>query len=138
VSGLSRPVRCLILWILRPAEVVAREFVADATQISWRALAEFPAIRCGDGSADAIRLALRFRALAAALDDLARQATSFARRRARIGHEPRRFALQSTGRHRVSTSDIRCPRGVRDVGMLLAEESCTALRVWQRKPNDTS
>ena len=69
------PVRFLALCFLRPAEAVAREFVAGVV----------PAQRLGgnvmveNGPADAISLASRFRALAAALVALLRLADLFGR-----------------------------------------------------------
>ena len=71
-SGMSRPVRCLVLWILRTAEAIAREFVTEVTQSPQHSSVEFALafMRSGDSSADAVCLALRFRAMARALDDL--------------------------------------------------------------------
>jgi len=114
-GGLSYPVRGLVLWILRPAEAVAREFVADATRTPPPALAEIPGTRCGNRPADAIRLALRFRALAAALGDLMQLVSRFARLMPRI-------------------EDVR----IHDIGIFLTAAGFAALRVGERKPNDTS
>ena len=58
-AGFSRPVRHPVLWILRRAEAVAREFVTG------EAGGEAQDRR---SAAEAARLALSFRALAAALD----------------------------------------------------------------------
>lgn len=68
-AGRSYPVRCLVLFILRRAESVASEFVAGAVQTFRPAgLVRIPAIP--NNPADATGLAMRFRALAAALDAL--------------------------------------------------------------------
>ena len=68
VGARSYPVRFLALCFLRPAEAVAREFVAGAAptqRLAGNAMVE-------NGPADPIRLASRFRALAAALSALLR------------------------------------------------------------------
>jgi hypothetical protein len=64
----SHPVRFLVLCFLRPAEAVAREFIAEVTHA--QRLAGAAAI--GSSPAHAVRLAMRFRALAAALGALLR------------------------------------------------------------------
>lgn len=72
-----RPVLCLVLWILRPAEAVAREFVIGAAHDlgapARLSSLEMPMRAGPDGAraAEALRLAADFRMLAAALDDLA-------------------------------------------------------------------
>lgn len=72
-----RPVLCLVLWILRPAEAVAREFVIGAAHDlgapARLSSLEMPMRAAPDGAraAEALRLAVDFRMLAAALDDLA-------------------------------------------------------------------
>jgi len=60
----SAPVRRLVLWLLAPGEAIAREFVAglDGACECYR---HAPAPIQTDDSAEAIRLALSFRALAA-------------------------------------------------------------------------
>jgi hypothetical protein len=65
-------VRWLVLSILRLAEAVAREFVAEATRTPQPAIEGLPEIR--NAPADALILASRFRALAAALGALLCQA----------------------------------------------------------------
>ena len=65
-AGRSWPVRRLVLWILLPAEAVARDLVTGTAVLP-------PLRRVGDSAADAIRLASSLRLLAAALRDLARQ-----------------------------------------------------------------
>jgi len=107
LSGLSRPVRCLVLWILRPAEVVAREFVAEAMQAPLPAFTEFPAMWSDDGASDALRLARHFRALAAALGDLSRQAARVGRREARTDRPRGRFGHFPGGRLRVWNPILR-------------------------------
>jgi hypothetical protein len=64
-SGRSFPVRWLVLAILRPAEAVAAQFVAEMTHAARPAHWENPACRNDPG--DALLLAWRFRMLAAAL-----------------------------------------------------------------------
>jgi hypothetical protein len=64
----SFPVRWLVLSILGSAEAVAREFVAEATRTPQPAIEGIPEIR--NAPADAVLLASRFRALAAALGAL--------------------------------------------------------------------
>ncbi len=72
---LSRPARGLVLWVLRSAETVARDFVIDtALEHGASAAPAFlliPALHGGDSPADAMRLANSFRALAVLLDRLA-------------------------------------------------------------------
>lgn len=72
-SGVSRPVRCLVLCILRPAVATAGAFVAEVTQSAASAEYAVASAGSGDGSTDAIRLAVRFRAMACALDRLSRE-----------------------------------------------------------------
>jgi hypothetical protein len=84
----SLPVRWLVLWILRRAETVVEDFVFDETGLPPPALEGIaPA---GNGPNDALRLAARFRALAAALVLLLPLAGMFgrgiSRRRLAIGH----------------------------------------------------
>ena len=67
-SGRSFPVRWLVLAILRPAEAVAAQFVAELTDAVLPAHWENPA--CRNAPADAMLLAWRFRMLAAALGAL--------------------------------------------------------------------
>ena len=109
-AGRSYPVRCLVLFILRQAESVAGSFVAEAVQTFRPAgLVRIPAIP--NSPADAIGLAMRFRALAAALGALILLARRFARWNARRAAV--RFAPHS-GRLPVISGD------------------------WTRRPNDTS
>lgn len=67
-SGRSFPVRWLVLAILRPAEAVAAQFVAELTHAALPARRDNPA--CRNDPADAMLLAWRFRMLAAALGAL--------------------------------------------------------------------
>ena len=61
----SLPVRWLVLWILRRAETVLEDFVFDETGVPPPAFERFsPA---GNGPDDALALAARFHAFAAAL-----------------------------------------------------------------------
>jgi hypothetical protein len=67
-SGRSFPVRWLVLAILRPAEAVAAQFVAEVAHAACPARWDSPAYR--NGPADAMLLAWRLRMLAAALGAL--------------------------------------------------------------------
>lgn len=69
----SRPVRRFVLWMLRPVEAVAWEFVLEAEHGAPVLPAPTLAPR-GDSPADAMHLAQTFRALAAMLDSLPAQA----------------------------------------------------------------
>ena len=78
--GRSRPLRCLILWILRPAEACARNFVIGEALAAGGAVTDLPApMPAGDSVADLMRLAACFRALALAMRKLPGQARRFAR-----------------------------------------------------------
>ena len=81
VSGLSGPVRRRVLWFLRPAEAVARDFiVGDARDTD--APPSAPSTAYGDdGPAAALRLAGSFRALATMLAILVALVPAPARRR---------------------------------------------------------
>ena len=68
------PVRSFMFWLLRRAEVVAREWV-DGPADFWPV-----AIRAGDDPADALDLAASFRRLACAVRELTAQYRQFARR----------------------------------------------------------
>ena len=99
----SYPVRVLALCFLRPAEAIACEFVAEVAP-AWR-LAGNPPL--SNGSEDPVRLAARFRALAAALVALLRIACRFDRWNARpdgLVHQ----AAPCPDRHPV-TSGVRAP-----------------------------
>jgi len=65
-AGRSFPVRFIVLCFLQRAEAVARAFVADETGLDWSWFDDAP--ETGWHPAEAARLALRFRLLAAALD----------------------------------------------------------------------
>lgn len=65
-----RPVRSFVLWLLRPAESLAWDFVVGAE----RPAALMPIGRAGDDPADAMRLAENFRDLACELEFQARLA----------------------------------------------------------------
>lgn len=68
-AGRSAAVRSLILWLLRSGEVLARDYVAALT---WDAAGQHEPLRfTRDTASEAIRLATRFRRLAAALTALA-------------------------------------------------------------------
>jgi len=66
--------RGCVLWILRSAETIARDFVMDMAldqgALPLPAVLLIPALHGGDAPADAMRLAESFRALAVQLDRL--------------------------------------------------------------------
>lgn len=64
-SGRSLAVRCLVLWLLRSAETLARDHLAVLTCHAAAPSEPFPFTH--DGATEAIRLAISFRNLAAAL-----------------------------------------------------------------------
>jgi hypothetical protein len=86
----SLPVRWLVLWILRRAETVVEEYVFDETGMPPPAMEGFAPI--GNGPEDALRLAARFRAFAAALAVLLPLAYGPYRRSARRGLSLGHFA----------------------------------------------
>ena len=104
----SLPVRWYVLWLLRRAETMVEDFVFDETGMPPPAMEGFAPI--GNGTDDALRLAARFRALAAALCALFPLACPFGRRPARRG-----FASDH-----VAPGPARRPGG------------------WAREPYDTS
>ena len=117
-GGRSRPVRLLVLWLLRPAEEIARDHVAGLTHTAFPPA---PAIsRDADGIADAMRLALSFRTLAAALAALTVDAFGSWRAGAQIlrvlksaAAPPRGSALcpsRPASRHRVPSLPRAPPR----------------------------
>ena len=78
-AGRSRPVRSLVLWLLRTAEAAVRAFAAEAA-LPLLTLNRRPALQLGDGPDAAAELAATLRALAAALHALSRQALCFTQR----------------------------------------------------------
>jgi len=86
-AGRSFPVRFLVLAILGRAEVVARAFVAGATQTEWPCLGEAPEF--AGHPTDAAWLALRLRMLAAILVDFLDAACRAAGRDLPAGGAPR-------------------------------------------------
>lgn len=72
----SPAVRGFVLWILRCAETLARDFVTDLADTLPSSI---PADPAGDHSDDAMRLAISFRALARQLDAQARQMSAICR-----------------------------------------------------------
>ena len=65
----SPSMRCFVLWILRPAEAVARDFVAGGQDVP---IASIPVGLAGARPADAMRLAASLRRLARQLERQAR------------------------------------------------------------------
>lgn len=84
MAARSFPIRCPVLWVLRRAEAVAGEFVLEATGAPP---AGMPVLTIPDDPAEAIRLAARFRALAAALGTLLAVVRRLNDRAARPGRE---------------------------------------------------
>ncbi len=74
-GGACWPVRRLVLWALRPGEAVARDFVREVAQVPFADLPVFPN---DDSSNEALRLAMIFRMLAAALEQLLMHPRRFA------------------------------------------------------------
>ena len=74
VSRAPYPIRSFVLWLLRRAETVAREWV-DGPEDFWP-----DAIRAGNDRADALDLAASFRALARAVKRMAAEYRRFTRR----------------------------------------------------------
>ena len=72
------PVRCLVLWALRPGEAAASGFVREVVQTPFQ-VADLPAFPHDNSPDEALRLAVIFRALAAALQHLLRQPRRFMR-----------------------------------------------------------
>ena len=83
-GGACWPVRRLVLWALRPGEATARAFVREVAQTP---LPDLPVFPNDDSSTEAMRLAMCFRALAAALQHLLRHPRRFtqATRRSGVG-----------------------------------------------------
>ena len=116
--GRSGPVRHLVLWLLRPAEEISRDHVAGLTRTVFPPA---PAIsRDADGIADAMRLALSFRTLAAALAALTAEAFASWRAAAQVlrvltiaAIPPRgsaRSPSRQASRHRVPSLPRAPPR----------------------------
>lgn len=91
----SRPVCLLVIGILRPAERVAREFVIDAIHPAFvvRLLASMPEAADCDSRAEAVRLSLCFRILAAATETLSGRAKADCN-----GMDHRRVVRRATSR----------------------------------------
>lgn len=93
----SAPVRCLVLWLLRPAEAVAWNFVVEEVfgdDVS--AEAGHVSIRTGNSRQDAALLSTSFRALADAVERLAREEELFERRLARWERKTERDVAELT------------------------------------------
>lgn len=69
-AGKPFPIRWIVLAILRQAEAVAAEFVAETMPADWPCIEQF--LEAESGAVDAAWLAWRFRMLAAALAALLR------------------------------------------------------------------
>ena len=116
-------VRRLVLLILLPAEAVARNFLAGLTPPEPHH--EPFSLRTDGGSTDAVRLAVRLRALAAAFGDPRLRAFRRARRICRLPGE--RAQIPGIG---------RVTRGA--VAMTPAEAASMAFDGWKPWPHDTS
>lgn len=81
VAGRPRPLRGLVLWLLRRAEAVAREFVIEELPGASMPPVQMALRQGGASPAEAMRLALCLRALASALDGLAARAGRLVARR---------------------------------------------------------
>ena len=93
----TAPLRFLVLWILRYAESVAWNLVAkEVFGDDVPPDARHTPIRTGNGREDAALLALSFRALADALNKLAREEEMFERRLARWERKAERDDLEVT------------------------------------------
>jgi hypothetical protein len=84
----SPAVRGFVLWTLRPAEAVARDFVAAGPDAE---IAPMPVEPAGGRPADAMRLAVSLRALARQLERQARQISAACGERG-AGIDPQLFA----------------------------------------------
>lgn len=74
LNDMPRPIRHCVLWILRPAEALACEFIIGLAR-DFGLAPDLPAstfVHDGDAPTDAMRLSLRFRALAQLLGDVSR------------------------------------------------------------------
>jgi hypothetical protein len=89
----SYPVRCLVLWFLRRAEVFARDWIASGSADDMPSALSACAVLHRNSRAEAMHLARSFRVLAHTLRRQLRQEERFARRFA-AGLEP---ALQTLG-----------------------------------------
>ena len=83
----SPSMRCFVLWILRPAEAVARDFVAGGQDVP---IASMPVEPAGCRPADAMRLAVSLRRLARQLERQARLMLAACGKR-RTGTQPPPF-----------------------------------------------
>lgn len=106
-AGRSSLVRWFLLWILRRAETAAEAFVFDETGLPPLVLEGFAPV--GNGPDDALCLAARFRALAAALRALLP-----------IGHGPGRRRRRGFAFGPAAPGSAHLPGG------------------WTREPYDTS
>lgn len=111
----SQAVRGLVLWLLLPAEAMARNLVAGSP-------APVPLCRAGNSPADAIRLALSLRSLAASLGELSRL----------------RFPTGGSPDARFGVSIPDTLRRIAAFATTLAEAGSLVLRDWRRTLYDTS
>ena len=119
-SGAALPVRCLVLWILRPAEAFAQDYVCEVAQTPLHCIID-PAFLDDDGSSSAIRLAMRFRALAAVLEYLLGQ--------------PQRFAAEI---RRLAALFAHWNAGAPKLAPIMAAVAPAATAARRNRPNDTS
>jgi hypothetical protein len=103
--GAPAGVRRRVLLYLRPAEAIAREFLACETDGRGLRSLPFPAASDGDGPDDALRLALCLRALALALGAVLAQFGASHTHTHTPRHQSRRLALHSLAFVPVITPD---------------------------------
>jgi hypothetical protein len=103
--GTPASMRRRVLFYLRPAEAIVREFLACETD--WRGLRSlpFPAAFDGDGPEDALRLALCLRAMVLALSAVLEQFGASQAHTHTPWHQSRRLALHPLAFTPVITPD---------------------------------
>lgn len=108
-AGCAAPVRCLVLWFLRPAAAAASALAAEAAPL-------VPVGRPGNDPDDAAGLALKFRALAIVFFALSHRVLRLVRRRAARQPDPARPACSDPDRrpgsiaaHRPRAPPTRSP-----------------------------
>ena len=137
----TAPLRFVVLWILRYAESVAWNLVAkEVFGDDVPPDAHYSPIRTGNGAEDAALLALSFRALADALNKLAREEEMFERRLARWERDAegdsleitfgngRSFARETIAQAHKSSLNITAQPGI-GMAMLAALAATLALPV---------
>ena len=111
VSGRSYPVRCLVLWFLRRAQAVARDWVAAASTEDMQSALSACAVLHRNSRAEAMHLAQSFCALAHALRRQLRLEERLARRLMR-GEKANRGTVRVHRRMVVTDSLCRLARAM--------------------------